>query len=110
MAMSPLTPQDNNQVDVTSVEKVTPLRWSVFPNPTSDWLHVSLHMDPHRNTTPVLLSLWDLTGRRLKEQSIRPGEGPSQLRMDLSDLSPGVYLLLVETEQGRLSKKILKSD
>jgi hypothetical protein len=109
VAMSPLTPKDNNQVDVTSVEKATLLQWSVFPNPTSDWLHVSLNMDQHPNASPVVLSLWDLTGRRLKEHSIRPGAGTNKLRFDLSDMTPGVYLLVVETDQGRLSKKILKT-
>ena len=110
VAMSPLTPQDNNQVDVTSVEKVTSLRWSVFPNPTSDWLHVSLNMDQHQKTSPILLSLWDLTGRQLMEERIRPGVTLNHLRFDLSQLTPGVYLLIVETDQGRLSKKILKSE
>jgi len=109
MTLNPVTPRQSNRIDHISVETITLVQWSVFPNPTSDWLHVSVGMDSNQKVSPVLISLWDLTGRRLMVRSIHPGQGPDQLQLDLSGLTSGVYILTLETGSGMLSKKILKS-
>lgn len=59
---------------------------------------------------PVVLSLFDLTGRRIKARSLQPWEGRGLHRLDLSELPSGVYILTFESESGLLSKKIIKAD
>jgi hypothetical protein len=107
--MNPLTPQQSNQVDPTSTETFARVDWSVFPNPCIDWLQVHIRMEGNPHASRLALSLWDLTGRQVTERQIRPGLDPDLQRLDLSGLTPGVYLLTLETDSGVLSKKILKT-
>ncbi len=74
----------------------------VFPNPTSDLLYIDLRANARGNDEVELL---DLSGRTVLQvkQSNRFDH------IDLSGLETGTYILHVKTEDGLLTKKIVKN-
>jgi len=109
MAMSPLTPKFSNQVDHTSIETEMILSWSVFPNPATDWLNIIIDCRNHGQVNPLVISLWDLTGRSLEKRLVQTWEGQNRQRLDLSELPAGVYILTIETDSELFSKKIIRT-
>lgn len=69
----------------------------VFPNPTSDIIHVT----PVNNLSPY--RILDLNGRVVHQGTIH-GEST----IDLSDLSSGVYMLHVMSDSGNVVRRIVK--
>lgn len=63
----------------------------VFPNPAEDWL--SLRLAPYRNA--VRVRLYNLAGNQLIDQSFTR---QNELRLNVSHLSGGYYLLSVELD------------
>ena len=64
-------------------------QFSVFPNPVSDRLHLTLA----RSTGPMTALLLDRSGRVVRQWRPSPSTMPATL--DIADLAPGVYLLHV---------------
>lgn len=79
----------------TNFEKV---ELSIYPNPTSNVLHIST------NSTNVLgVELFNLQGKSIKQASLN-----NEANIDVSDLSNGSYFLKITTPEGELIKKFLK--
>lgn len=77
---------------------------SVYPNPTAEWLNVEAPDAP----AAFGLELFDVTGKPLQ---FLPAEAQSERRtVDLSGLTPGMYLLRLRTEDRKTIKtfKIFK--
>jgi hypothetical protein len=110
MALYPQTPLQSNLITHTLPVVETSLTLSVFPNPTSDWLNVSMNCTGTPGVNPLVLSLRDLTGRWVEERSLQIWQGQNSFRMDLMELPAGIYILTVESESGLISKKIIKTD
>jgi hypothetical protein len=73
---------------------------SVYPNPTSTTLNVSLNV-----AGTALVSVWDLTGKELiAPQGISTGTAA----IDVSKLSAGMYVVNIATETGMTTKKFMK--
>jgi hypothetical protein len=73
---------------------------SVYPNPTSTTLNVSLNV-----AGTALVSVWDLTGKELiAPQGISTGTAA----IDVSKLSAGMYIVNIATETGMTTKKFMK--
>lgn len=73
---------------------------SVYPNPTSTTLNVSLNV-----TGTALVSVWDLTGKEI----IAPqGFAAGTSAIDVSKLSAGMYVVNIATETGITTKKFMK--
>lgn len=62
-------------------------------------------MNPLKN-----LSLFDLNGKQVKNiaQGQFFGEGSNSLEVDLSELSPGIYMYRLNHSTGSLSGKVVK--
>ena len=73
---------------------------SVYPNPTSTTLNVSLNV-----TGTALVSVWDLKGKEI----IAPqGFSAGTSAIDVSKLSAGMYVVNIATESGITTKKFMK--
>ena len=73
---------------------------SVYPNPTSTTLNVSLNV-----AGTALVSVWYLTGKELiAPQGISTGTAA----IDVSKLSAGMYIVNIATETGMTTKKFMK--
>ncbi len=76
-------------------------KFSVSPNPTSDFVNISSSDNIGVNG----VSVTDLNGRTVKELSYN---NLSSIEVNLSDLSAGMYLMTIKSEQGIATKKIMK--
>lgn len=75
---------------------------SVYPNPTSGLVTIS----NDNNSTLQSVSISDLNGRTVKSLKLN-GESTSQI--NISDLSAGVYMMNISSDQGSVTKKIVKN-
>lgn len=78
-----------------SVEDYELSVFKVYPNPSQDFFQVETSQDI------TSLSLYDISGKEVKVYN------QMQDAYDISDLSPGVYMLKIKLETGELMKKKL---
>ena len=84
-----------------SVQLHTNNKLKVYPNPANDFIH--LQLDDHVKAT--YYSIYNALGNILvKQQPLK--ESPSVL--DLKDLKPGMYLLVIRTKQETIRKLFIK--
>jgi len=73
----------------------------VYPNPANHWLRVRIP----DGITPNQYRIIDLTGRQIK--SLSQAEVENNQAIDVSGLSNGVYLLLVQSNEGMRFKRFV---
>ena len=85
---------------ISSIERVNKinLQAKLYPNPTSNWVHLDLKSLPQ---SKLVLSVFDLSGRMLKTQRI----GELSNTIDLNELSAATYIILLETEDQSFREK-----
>jgi hypothetical protein len=76
---------------------------TLYPNPFTDRLEIS----PADSQVPLELSVYDLAGSLCFRKNFLRGT-PSPITLNLSGLSPGVYILKATSEHGTTSRKIIK--
>ena len=76
--------------------------WDIYPNPGRDQLFVR---SSSGESIQGQIEIMDLTGRVLRRKHHH--EGTSML--DVSDLSPGVYFIMIRTEAGKETLRWVKS-
>jgi hypothetical protein len=85
-------------------DKTTDSNIQVYPNPVKDKLEIYL-TEPF--TGSVTLTLNDLSGRTIYRQNI-PGSG-TKYSIDVTGMTPGMYLLNVNSEKATFLKKVIIS-
>lgn len=86
--------------NVLGIAKENLLEFSMFPNPTTEFLTVQLPSGS--NSADV--SVYDLAGRQLRKSTINSNTN----KIDVKELSTGMYLLKIESEGKIGSKQFLK--
>jgi len=86
------------QVITTGIERSSSSDLIIHPNPTDD--HLFIHV-PASLSTLELLTLFDAAGRQVLQVA---ASGPGIVRMDLSDLESGLYLL--RTNSGTMARLV----
>jgi len=86
--------------DLSSDNLDSNVEFSVYPNPTSAYVTISLGEEI---TSAAIV---DMNGRSMQAQITKLAEGSYQV--DMTNLSSGVYLLVIDTPESQLSKKIIK--
>ena len=80
---------------------------NIFPNPVNDLLNVEVEIT---KTFRPKIFLYNMLGQRVKEvqfsQNVLPGK--AALQVTVSDLPPGTFAMVLETEQGFVSGKFVK--
>jgi len=94
--------QDKNNVNNTETKETVAFQPidALYPNPTSGKFYVTFSSEL-KNAKVMLL---DINGKII-QQSVGNG---FKLSFDLSNVASGVYLMRIETEQGVVSKKVIK--
>ena len=112
---SPAANASDGQVHIINLEGVSRIgtkrmaignhAWRVFPNPFEKNVHLSL--PPQFQNRFIRLSIFDMTGRKVREVSMYP---PHATTVDLEISEPaGVYLLRLEDSRGILvEEKVVK--
>jgi 1,4-alpha-glucan branching enzyme len=80
--------------------------FTIYPNPTTTQLNVSLDL---KNTSFVNLKCLDLNGKVVLEKSIsETPSGKFETELNVTDLKAGDYLLLIETKNGYSNQMFIK--
>lgn len=87
-AINPLAPQINT-----------------YPNPVKDALQVAVD-NPSPSACALLLH--DAQGRLLHQEKIAAGAGEWTAEFDMRGLPAGVYVVTVSSEEGRISRRVVK--
>lgn len=78
---------------------------NIYPNPTSDLLTIT-----SSNTLDnVRISIVDISGRRLQDNLDPVRISSNQLRIDVSTLASGTYFIILNDEQNKSVKTIIKN-
>ncbi|MFN2261618.1 MAG: BspA family leucine-rich repeat surface protein [Psychroflexus sp.] len=84
-------------VDELSIDNFNLGEINIYPNPVKDLLH--LDWSSHLNVESI--NLYDLNGKLIKTFE-------NQKALDVSQIGSGIYILNVETDQGRFHEKVIK--
>ena len=72
----------------------------IYPNPVTDQLHIS-----SQTASVTLVEIYDLSGRLMQAWD---GAGTS-LSLDVAQLQAAVYFVKLHTDQGSLTKRLIKN-
>lgn len=81
---------------ISNVEDQLSITTSVYPNPASDNVHIQSEVEMKS------VKIYNQTGQVIKVQQVN---SKSQ-RFDVNDVPAGLYVFVIETEQGTISKRI----
>ena len=81
-----------------------PIELTIFPNPTSEMLHVKWENIDTQNS---VLSILDNTGRIIRHLDISPLQ--QAFTINIQDLSPGMYQLQLSTAHFEINRKFVVS-
>ncbi|XOV65977.1 MAG: T9SS type A sorting domain-containing protein [Fluviicola sp.] len=91
---------DNINVDeLSSVSEETAVAFAIYPNPATDNFTVKLD-----ESSDASISVIDIQGKVVAAQT---ASGQSETVVDASTLAPGIYTVLVSTENGVATKKVV---
>jgi choice-of-anchor B domain-containing protein len=85
--------------------QITDEHISVFPNPASDYVSVSIAL---KTSDDVKISLYDITGRILFSEEEHIAAGNTTERIQMTAFSAGTYILRIDGDNIHFSEKILR--
>ncbi|WP_370031144.1 T9SS type A sorting domain-containing protein [Flavobacterium sp. 28YEA47A] len=88
--------------NLLSTNKVEANKFSVYPNPSNGLVNISNDL----NSTLSSVSFSDLNGRTIKTVKLN---GDSSAQVNISELAAGVYMMNISSDQGTITKKIIKN-
>jgi hypothetical protein len=71
-----------------------------YPNPADEQLNISLNL-PH--SAKIKIEILDLQGRLIRSQHT---QGMNNISLNTADIAPGIFLLVVQTSEGKASQLI----
>ena len=97
--------QFNEAIDTrtNTLEAISAL--NVYPNPVSDNLMLEVAATEHQSGK---WSLNSLSGRMLTHQALELNTGNNLINIPVNHLSSGIYFLKIQTEEGFITKRIIK--
>lgn len=100
----PCTHCDTITIGSTSgISKTEPQQLYIYPNPSSN----SVVIEIPSSTRESFLQLFDISGRQLLYRDLPIGSG-NAFFLDLKKLSPGLYYLQLQTEEGKYFSRLVK--
>ncbi|HEV7232448.1 MAG TPA: T9SS type A sorting domain-containing protein [Bacteroidia bacterium] len=82
------------------------LQPSVYPNPATESLHFSFS---YNSDAFVDLEVFDRLGKKVYCSHLPVSKGHNDIRMDLSDMASGMYVLRLRDEAKEVSQKFIKA-
>jgi Secretion system C-terminal sorting domain len=80
------------------------LSWSIFPNPADNQFTIALDLKKGATYT---IELKDLLGRTFQQNQHKFNRGSQMAKLDVSNLSPGLYLVNINSGSESVSKKVI---
>lgn len=97
--------QGDRDINLSTEDVLDDLGIKVYPNPVLDVLQLSMEMLPTGNGA---ITLYDLAGRKLMQESWSPHQARSSWSLEMGSLAPGIYLVEIRTTEGRKVIKVEK--
>jgi len=91
--------QYNPTMNTSELEELNGITWNVYPNPSTDFLHIQIANNMETN---VEGEIWDLSGNLLFHVSLVSGDN----ELDVRSIPSGKYLFSLQQNGKRLSKQI----
>ena len=90
-----------------AIREVEELDFSLYPNPAGDhaFLRVTLAEGEYGGMTGI--TVLDLSGRPVLQREAPASGGILELRLDLGELDPGIYLVLIQNGTCRVSTRLI---
>jgi len=83
------------------------LKYSLYPNPSTDWMNVEMEIEQANEYT---ITIHDLSGRLVKTHNVGYlNQGRISTSIEVFDLPTGNYILTITDGRKGLSKKFIKS-
>ena len=96
-----------SSVNVGLTELESPSLLSVYPNPVQESLSVSIYSD---RKELAQMAVTDLAGRVVKSNSVTLNSGINLFEVDVTQLSTGTYVLVIELEKGAVTRSFIVSN
>ncbi|NND95473.1 MAG: T9SS type A sorting domain-containing protein, partial [Flavobacteriales bacterium] len=93
---------DLGDIKINNVDKAWNIR--IYPNPTSADIYVDLK---EIGDKAIAYSVLDITGKQVINEPINTGRD-GMIRVDLGSVQNGLYLILIETDEGCITRKFEK--
>ncbi len=93
--------QQSDIISTVGIEDVYSGVTAVYPNPTSSMVNIVLEA----NTQAESVKVFDFTGRLVMEQGVNAN---TTIKMDISSLNNGLYIVQVATAKGVSTHKVVK--
>jgi len=79
--------------------------FNVYPNPVSDIINIELDFSVE---TDITVSLISAEGSLVNKKNFRASKGYQKIGLDLSELTPGMYMIQLNSSRQILTERILK--
>lgn len=89
-------------ITITGISDAT--EWTIYPNPAKDWFYLS-SVGVEKDQT-VNIEIYNLKGQRLSSQKLILNKD-APLKIEIENLSTGIYLVQLQTETGVEVKKLM---
>ena len=81
------------------------MAFDIFPNPATDYVTLSMHnLVPNES---INISLISLTGKEMFKENIRIKESDHDMRINVQNISTGIYFISITYKKSTLTKKII---
>ncbi|MBL0339753.1 MAG: T9SS type A sorting domain-containing protein [Bacteroidetes bacterium] len=85
------------------VKKINSNQLSLNPNPTINQVTISYNLD--ESAEMAVFELFDVFGSLIMKKEVPSGK--NQFRLQLTELSPGIYLCVIKNNESRFQKKLV---
>ncbi len=89
--------------DVNEIEES--VSWNVYPNPFTSTFSMDVIS---KATDKAQMSIYDMQGNLVRGEELTLSNGENHLEFNLDNLSDGIYMLVVNTNSGKLEQRIIK--
>lgn len=87
--------------EMLSNKEYKTIDFSIYPNPASEFINVKLNNQSNENAQ---IRIYNNLGKLCKTKNIKS----NQEKIDIQNLTRGIYLIKLETSNGTITKKIIK--
>ncbi|MFK7773845.1 MAG: zinc-dependent metalloprotease [Saprospiraceae bacterium] len=92
---------------VTGVREIKEvLNYTISPNPISDEETLNINIETNEAFEAVI-NLYNLSGQKIKEVNATFAHGTTNHQLSVGDLSEGMYIISIESENGVLTEKVV---
>lgn len=95
----------NEDAPVNITLPVEPLEAGIYPNPVTGQAVVRVHLE---KSAQVRMSVYDVSGMLIIDQSSTGMEGNNNLFLDMHELQPGAYIVKLSTPERQWMESVIK--